>query len=195
MLHLGGLTLCAMDFETTGLIPGWHDPIQFAMVPLDGNCRPLAMAPFVSKIRPLSPWKADPGAMRVHGIPMEVLLEAPEADEVAEALFSYIKGLPGRKVVPLAHSWNFESGFLQAWLGEPLKAELMDRDARDTKATATVLNDLAAMKGLPPVFASTGLGSLCKQLGVVNQGAHDALWDAVAEAEVYRQELRIELKS
>lgn len=38
-------------------------------------------------------------------------------------------------------------------------------------------------------FPRISLGDLCKQLGVVNSGPHDALWDAVAEAEVYRRML------
>ncbi len=51
---------------------------------------------------------------------------------------------------------------------------------------AIAINDKAAMRGEAIPFNRVGLGSLCNKFNVVNSNAHDALADALAEAEVYR---------
>ena len=46
------------------------------------------------------------------------------------------------------------------------------------------------MRGEPIPFNRVGLGSLCRKFNIVNANAHDALADALAEAEVYRALVR-----
>ena len=48
------------------------------------------------------------------------------------------------------------------------------------------MNDHAAFAGEKLPFNKVGLGSLCNKFNVTNESPHDALSDALAEAEVYR---------
>ena len=91
-----------------------------------------------------------------------------------------------KSLIPLAQNWAFESGFLKAWLGEELAAELFHSHARDTMLLAIMKNDEAAFRGEVLPFNRVGLGALCNRLGIVNTKAHDALADCIAEAQVYR---------
>lgn len=186
MLPLEGQLLAAIDFETSGLLAGYHEPVQVALVALGPHLRPLSAEPFYRLIRPEHLDRADPGAMKTHKIPPERLLEAASAGDVADDLIAWVAGFGVRQVVPLAHSWPFEYSFLNAWLGISLMQSLFSRDARDTRQMAVSENDRARWGGRPLPYPKNGLGDLCRQFGVVNEGPHDALWDAVAEAEVYR---------
>jgi DNA polymerase III epsilon subunit-like protein len=127
--------------------------------------------------------------MRVNGVSLSDLERAPHPDDVAERLTEWVTSLhlpDNRQLIPLAHPWAFEYSFLNAWLGPAMVNDLFHRDARDSKALATGLNDMARLAGKTVPFKKTSLDYLCRHFGVQNLGPHDALWDALAEAEVYR---------
>jgi hypothetical protein len=51
LVHLNGHLLAAIDLETTGTRPGYHEIIQIACVPLDSDIKPLAGAtPFYTVV-------------------------------------------------------------------------------------------------------------------------------------------------
>ena len=100
--------------------------------------------------------------------------------------------LPFKKnLVPLAHNWACESSWLKEWLGVTLFDETWFSHARDGMLLAIAINDKAAMRGEAIPFNRVGLGSLCHKFNIVNAAAHDALADALAEAEVYRALIRM----
>jgi DNA polymerase III epsilon subunit-like protein len=196
MVHLNGNLLAAVDLETTGTQPGYHEIIQIAVVPLDSDIKPLeGVRPFYTHVRPLYPERESAGAKYKHRIPMtELLLHAPAADRVQDWLFEWFERLRlpfNRCLVPLAHNWAFESGFLKAWLGVEMTDRIFHSHARDGMLYALSLNDRAAFAGEPVLFNSVGLSTLCKKLNVVNTNPHDALADSLAEAGVYRAMLRM----
>ena len=80
-----------------------------------------------------------------------------------------------------------------AWLGVELTDQLFHSHARDSMLYAISLNDRAAFAGEPIPFSRVGLTSLCRKLGISNDRPHDALNDAMAEAELYRTLLHIDL--
>ena len=191
LVHLNGNLLVSVDLETTGRQPGYHEIIQVACVPLDSQLKPSAtLRPFSTSVRPDYPERAEKGAMCKHGIPMEdLLLHAPSQDKVRDLLVEWFEGLdlPFKKnLTPLAHNWAFEASFLKAWMGIQLFEEVWHGFARDGMLLAIAINDRAAMRGEELPFNRVSLGSLCNKFHVVNAHAHDALADAVAEAEVYR---------
>lgn len=196
--HLNGNLLAAIDFETTGACPGLHEPVQIAVLPLDSDCRPLeGVTPFYSLMQPQFPERASPVAMGVHNLSLSELAEAPHPDRVADYLIEWFDRLQmpvERKLVPLAANWPFEAGFLLAWLGQPLMERLFSPLFRDLMTLALAVNDRAFFFGEKCPFNRVGLASLCDHFGVVNQKPHDALSDCIAEAEVYRRLLSVELQ-
>ena len=188
--------MAAVDLETTGTQPGYHEIIQIAVLPLDSNLRPLNGAlPFYTHIKPLHPERETPAATAKHKIPMtELLLHAPEPDRVADWLVEWFENLKlpfKRCLIPLAHNWAFESSFLKAWLGVPMVDQMFHSHARDSMLYAVSLNDRAVFNGQKKLFQYMNLGALCTKLGIVNTNPHDALSDCIAEAEVYRTLLNL----
>ncbi len=198
LVHLNGNLLASVDLETTGLQAGYHEPIQIAVVPLNSDIRPLeGVRPFCTTIKPQYPERQDARAGYVHGIKLEdLVLHAPDAGKVQDLLVEWWEQLDlpfGKTLIPLAHNWVFESKFLQAWLGNDLASTLFHGHARDAMLYALALNDKAAFMGLPAPFSRVGLGSICKRFKIVNPNPHDALSDAIAEAECYRAMLTMDL--
>lgn len=198
MPHLNGNLLAAVDFETTGTRPGYHEPVQMAVVPLNSDLRPLdGVRPFYMNIRPLHPERHDPAATRVHGLDLdELALTALSPDRVQDLLIEWWEGLelPFQKcIVPLAHNWPFERGFLYSWLGIELTDRLFHFHARDAMSYALSLNDKSFFAGEKAPFNSVSLTSLCKQFNIINAKPHDALHDSLAEAEVYRHLLMMDV--
>ena len=196
LLHLNGNLMVSVDLETTGRQPGFHEIIQVACVPLGPDLKPAAnLQPFYTEVRPDFPERAEKQAMCKHSIPMEeLLLHAPTQDKVRDLFVEWFErlDLPFKKsLVPLAHNWAFEASFLKAWMGINLFEDLWFSLARDGMLLALAINDRAAFRGEEIPFNRVGLGSLCNKFGVINTNAHDALADALAEAEVYRALLQI----
>ena len=196
LLHLNGNLLCSVDLETTGRQPGFHEICQIACVPLGPDLKPSpTLRPFYTEIKPDFPERAEPQALAKHGIPLEqLLLHAPEQDKVKDLFVEWFErlDLPFKKsLVPMAHNWAFESSFLKAWLGVTLFDELWFSHARDGMLLAISINDKFAMRGEALPFNRVSLGSLCNKFNIVNINAHDALSDAIAEAEVYRALLQL----
>jgi len=192
LVHLNGHLLTAMDYETTGLIDGYHEIIQVAIVPLDADLRPRRdLRPFYHNISPLYPERQGVGGARiVHGMDVYWLKEnAPSAERISDMLVEWFEKLDlpvGKKLVPLCHNFEFESRFSIAWLGHSMFNDLFYWQARDGMRLAISLNDRAAFAGETVPFNRIGLNPLCEKFGVVNENPHDALSDSYAEAEVYR---------
>jgi len=198
LVHLNGSVLASVDLETTGRRAGYHEIIQIAVVPLNSDLRPAeGIKPFYTTVRPEHPERQERGAAYVHGINInELILNAPESGKVKDLLVEWFERLDlpvGKNLVPLAHNWAFEASFLTAWLGIEQTGYIFHSHARDSMLYALSLNDRAAFKGEKAPFNRVSLGSLCKHFGVPNEAAHDAMNDALAEAEVYRAILHLDL--
>ena len=192
MTHLAGNLLAAVDFETTGRRPGYHEIVQIAIFPLDHDLKTHPDVPtFYLNIRPDHPERCERGAFAVHGLDVDLLmLHAPRQDRAIDLLCEWFNQLDlpqNRVVVPLAHNWAFESAFLKGWLGIELTDQIFHSHARDSMNLATSLNDRAFFIGEPIPFSKLSLIALCKQLGIVYEKAHDALADCQATAELYRR--------
>jgi len=191
LVHLNGNLLTAIDFETTGLIPGYHEIIQIGVVPLNADLRPNPeLRPFYHNMAPKFPERSQAGAGQVHGLDLsDLMIHAPSSERVADLLVDWWErlDLPENKtIVPLGFNWEFETGHGRAWLGYELFNQLFHGHARDGMRLAIALNDRSSFAGEPVPFARVGLKALCKHFGVNNENPHDALSDAYAEAAVYR---------
>lgn len=191
MTHLSGNLLAAIDFETTGRRPGYHEIIQIAIVPLDEHLQRRKDTPhFYINLRPEYPERCERGAAYVHGIDMDMLmLHSPSQERGVELLKEWWDSLdlPQNKViVPLAHNWAFESSFLKGWLGPDLVDHMFHSHGRDSMQIALNINDRAFFLGEKIPFDRVSLPWLCKHFNIPHEHAHDALDDCLATAALYR---------
>lgn len=190
MKHLYGHIIASIDVETTGTLAGFHEIIQIAVVPLGVDLRPLpGVRPFYMNIRPEHPERADPKAFEINGLDPEALLSCPDATRAADLFDEWFQQLPlpmDKKLIPMAHNYVFEYGFLKAWLGVKGLEHFFHFHPRDAMICALAIKDKCGILGQPVPFESVSLTNLCKVYGITNSKPHDALADAIAEAELYR---------
>ena len=198
LLHLNGNLLVSVDLETTGRQPGFHEIIQIACVPLGPDLKPApGLMPFYTEIKPNFPERDEQQAKYKHNIPMEqLLLHAPSQDKVHDLFVEWFErlDLPFKKcLVPMAHNWAFEASFLKAWMGINLfERNLVQPCPRRDAAWPSAINDRAAFRGEAIPFNRVGLARRCATSSTSSiANAHDALCDALAEAEVYRALLQL----
>ena len=100
-------------------------------------------------------------------------------------------GLPfGKRLIPLAHNWAFERGFLTYWLGVDGMCEYWQSHPRDTMTLASSINDLFVWHGRKHPLPWMSLTALCKRFDIQLDGAHDALADCLATAKLYAEFMR-----
>lgn len=199
MQYWNGNQVCAIDCETTGLDPQWHEICQIAIVPLmhDFSMRKSeGIYPLVLKLKPNHPETVDPKAMTVNKQDLHDLLENGIDQEVAKVIlreWTDKLGLPftpsgvRKRIIPLGHNYDFDKSFIQAWLGQAEYDELFDYEIRDTKRVVAYINDRASMRGEDIPFPHTKLTRVAFRLGVDATNAHDALQDCLITANVYRR--------
>lgn len=192
MTHLAGNVLAAIDFETTGRRPGFHEIVQIAILPLDHDLQPHPDVPtFYMNIRPEHPERCERSAFAIHGLDVDLLmLHAPSQDRAIDLLCEWFNRLDlpqNRVVIPLAHNWPFESAFLKGWLGVELTDQMFHSHGRDSMQLAININDRAFFTGESIPFSKVSLPALCRQLGIEYTKAHDALADCQAATELYKR--------
>ena len=189
--NMNGNILCAIDVETTGRGAGYHEIVQIGIQPLDNNFQPLeGVKPFYHCVKPFYPDRAEKAAMEVSGLDLDDLAMAPDQFQVADWLREWVHDLRlpfQRSLVPLAHNWAHEKGFLTDWLGLEGIGEIFFSHPRDTMITALFINDFAVANGEKPPFPWVNLPYLCKHFGIPHEKAHDALADAISTAELNRR--------
>lgn len=195
LINLNGNLLAAVDVETTGRLAGYHEIIQIGVQPLTSEIKPVPdLNPFYINIAPRHPERAEGTATMVHGLDIDDLMaNAPSQEKAADLFDEYVTrlNLPYKKqLVPLAHNYAFERGFLSHWLGLETFQQLWHFHPRDTMEFAISINDACAYHGKDIAFNYVGLGSMCSKFGIDIENAHDALCDARAGGELYRRMLK-----
>ena len=191
---MNGNVLCAVDVETTGVMAGYNEIIQIACVPLNQHFRPHPdYRFFYLNIAPDCPERMSDKALKKHGITLESLEDCVtqyRSVELFEEWFQKLHLGLGRKLIPLAHNWAFERGFLTHWLGLDAMYEMWHVHPRDTMTLAASINDMYAWHGAKTPFHSLSLTALCNRFDIRLDKAHDALADCLACAELYASFMR-----
>lgn len=194
LLSMNGHILTAVDVETTGVLAGYNEIIQIAAVPLNHHFEPhKEMRPFYLNIRPDHFDRIQKEAVQKHGISTDSLRECVTQDRSVELFDEWFKSLNlpfGKRLVPLAHNWGFERGFLTYWLGLDGIYNYWQSHPRDTMALAATINDLYVWHGRKHPFPYLNLVSLCKRFDIDLSNAHDALADCLATAKLYAALMR-----
>ena len=160
-----------LDTETTGLDPNQgHRVIEIAAVEMiNRRLTGVNLHRYVQPDREI-----DPGAMQVHGISNEFLLDKPRFADIAAEFMEFVQGAE-----LIIHNAPFDVGFLNMELKlaeQPPLAGLV----------AGVTDTLAMAKALHP-GQRNNLDALCKRYGVDNSARtlHGALVDCELLAAVY----------
>jgi DNA polymerase-3 subunit epsilon len=176
---LADARLLALDFETTTLDAASGFPLSAGWVPVDGVAVRLGGAGSVAFLPPA----AGVGDSAVfHGITDDV---ASTGLDEAEAVRQILTALTGR--VLLAHHASIEVSFLAAacrriWAITPPIA-CVD--------TLDIEHRLVTRGGSEPTPGSLRLGAARERYGLPSYGAHEALTDALACAELYVAQLTV----
>ncbi|MDH0102714.1 DNA polymerase III subunit epsilon [Stutzerimonas stutzeri] len=162
-----------LDTETTGMpVADGHRIIEIGCVEVIG--RRLTGRHYHVYLQPDR--EVDEGAIAVHGITNEFLVDKPRFRDIADEFFEFIKD--AQLVI---HNAAFDLGFINnefALLGQQDRAEITDH--------CTVLDTLLMARERHPGQRNS-LDALCKRYGVDNSGRdlHGALLDAEILADVW----------
>ncbi|HEY9198879.1 MAG TPA: DNA polymerase III subunit epsilon [Gammaproteobacteria bacterium] len=160
-----------LDTETTGLEPSeGHRIIEIGCIELD-NRRPTGRR-FHQYLQPDR--AIDEGAVEVHGITNEFLIDKPRFADVVEDLLDFVRGAE-----LVIHNAPFDVGFLNHELGRV-------KPGVRVEAHCGVLDTLALARKLHP-GQKNSLDALCRRYAVDNsrRELHGALLDAEILADVY----------
>ncbi|MDC0948224.1 DNA polymerase III subunit epsilon [Gammaproteobacteria bacterium] len=160
------------DTETTGLpVEAGHRVIEIGCVEIVD--RRISDRHFHAYLNPDR--QIDAGAIAVHGISDESLVDKPHFADIAEQFLAFIDGAE-----LIAHNANFDVGFLDAEFGRwsPNRVRVADR--------CLVTDTLELARQRYP-GQRNNLDALCKRLGIdlSRRTVHGALLDARLLAECY----------
>jgi DNA polymerase III subunit epsilon len=162
---------CAVDLELSGLDPRQHEIVSFGAVPIEQGRVQLSAAVH-GRARPLH--SMSESAIRVHGMRVADLADAPRLDAAIDPLLAVMAGR-----VPVVHVAAVERSFLRPALrgqGVRLRRAMIDTNVlglvwlleRDGEGPRRIsLSDLAAALGLPA------------------HNPHDAVGDALTTAQAF----------
>lgn len=198
LTHLNGDLLCAIDCETSGEVPGYHDLLQVCVLPLDYKLEPWTdITPFYMLIQPKRPEyfgkKSEFNDLEVQNRIKKLFCQAQvdgvEPYKAADLFDEWIKNLKlayNKRIAPLAQNWPFDREFIIDWLGRESFKQYFDPRFRDTMASACYDNDRADFRIEPVPYNKVNLTWLCRVHKIENPRAHDALADCIATAKLYK---------
>ncbi len=172
------MRIVVLDTETTGLKPEeGHRIIEVGAIELIGR-RPSGrrLHYYLNPER-----EVDPGAVEVHGLTYERLMNEPRFEEVVDELLEFVKD--SELVI---HNAPFDLGFLNHELGLLNRSTRIHAGEGDKHCLCRVTDSLRLARELHPGQRNS-LDALCQRYGVSNKHRHfhGALLDAELLAEVY----------
>ena len=162
-----------LDTETTGMpVTDGHRVIEIGCVEMEG--RRLTGRHFHVYLQPDR--EVDEGAIAVHGITNEFLVDKPRFKDIADEFFEFIKGAE-----LIIHNAAFDIGFINNEFALQGQSE-----RSDVTEYCTVLDTLLMARERHPGQRNS-LDALCKRYDVDNSNRelHGALLDAEILADVY----------
>lgn len=202
MQHWNGNQMCAIDVETTGRIPNYHEIVEICILPLDVNLAPRKdVRPFNIFLVPDHPERIDRAATKCHGKHLaHIVNHGFDRISAVDMLETWIDKLglsftksasksQRCKIIPLAHNYVFDIAFVKQWLGDEQYNDWFFGHFRDTMQIALYLNDHAAQHAETVPFSKVGLGWLANQFNIEHSMLHEALTDCRVTAEVYKKML------
>ena len=172
------MRIVVLDTETTGLKPeDGHRIVEVGAIELIGR-RPSGrrLHYYLNPER-----EVDPGAVEVHGLTYERLMNEPRFEEIADELLEFVKD--SELVI---HNAPFDLGFLNHEFAQLHRSIRIQADEAAQDSPCRVTDSLRLARELHPGQRNS-LDALCQRYGVSNKHRHfhGALLDAELLAEVY----------
>lgn len=198
MQHWNGNQMCAIDIETTGLDSQFNEIVQMAILPLDVHLEPRKdVMPLDIYIIPDHPERIDRKSTKVHGARLGHIMKHG-FDKVAaiDLIEDWILklnlplnkgGINPCKILPLGHNYCFDRAFMIALFGLDFYESYFHYLYRDTMQHVLFLNDHAAQHANPIPFPSSSLVAVANILKIKFPNAHNAIFDCVATAQIYKK--------
>lgn len=165
----------SVDVETSGPIPGEFSLLSIGACDVDKDSRSFSV-----ELKPINA-NADPKALEVTGLSLEVLAERGVTPEAAMAAFgSWLNGLAGddRALVFVGFNAPFDWSFVNYYFHRFTGANPFGFTALDIKALYMGVTGC--------VWTDTRSSQMAKHLAPERHGDHDALHDAKYQAELFR---------
>lgn len=182
---------CAIDVETTGLDSNYHEIIQLAIVPLNAFFELHSdIEPFNIYLSPKYPERVNKKAMEINKLNLQYLKDNGLSYSIAiyklfEWIFKNNLINDNMKIIPLGHNYAFDQRFLFNWMGQDLYEKIFDYHYKDTMNIAEFIKD----RGVN--IEKTNLIYLAKYFDIPLDKAHDALFDSIATAKIYKKFLHL----
>lgn len=187
-----GHLLCAVDTETSGDIPGYHDILEVAVVPLNSDIQiNKEFTPFACTIQPKRVENYLDKATRMNRLRIAEAkvngIDPWRAADLFDEWFQKLRLAENKRILPLACFWPHDRAFLIDWLGIANFNHTFDVRYRDVQTAALFMNDRSEFELEQQIpHPKTNLQYLCSQYKIERKRPHTALEDAVITAEVYR---------
>lgn len=157
-------TYAVIDLETSGLSPKSGRIVELAVILLSSRGEMLDR--YDTLINPEGPV----GAVHIHGITQEMITEAPRFGEILGDIIPFFQDS-----VLVAHNAPFDKGFL---LAECRRSGVR---IRDLPSVCTLRMSRKHYAHRP----SRSLGAMCSFFGISLEGAHTAMEDCAAAAQLF----------
>lgn len=159
-----------IDTETTGVDCERHGICQIGAVAC--NASGEIVSTFSTDVCPPYMCLIDDSALEVNKFTYKRIANAPDEWDALRAFIDWTKPLSGQTPVPVFQNAPFDVGFLNvAFRRQGVDPGRLFRRVRDT---ATMSPDVWGEDDYP-----RSLQAICQRLGIEQQGAHDALHDAL----------------
>ena len=192
-----GLFAC-IDTETSGLIAGYHNLLEVAVVPADKNFKPF-LEPFNVFIKPENN-NISPEAIKVNGVDLDELNKTGmTVSESRQAWYDwYNKNVIENGydiILPIGHNYaQFDYSFILHWLnGKNLEIshdksieKFISRRCRDTMILAIAYNDIAEKLKLELPFPDVSQQTICKIFNIPQPNAHSAIADCYTTLKIWK---------
>ena len=188
-IHWNGSVCCAIAIETTGPEPGFHDLVNFALLPLDSQfevSKEISLVDImIQEKRPENtPEKFNRqrlARIKTHGI--DPYRSAEHFIEWFDKL-----GLPlNKKILPLSFQWSKVQPFLIDWLGFLNYNHIFSTKIRDISTACHYENDIDDARVEQIRFPKDTLTYICNCLNVNRIRPHEAIQDTYAITQCYQR--------
>lgn len=162
--YLKNNRIVVFDFETTGINPEVDTPIELGAVSIVNGRIEEQMSTFINPKREISE-----EITRITHISNTDVINAPYFEDIIPDFYKFCNN-----AILVAHNAEFDYAFLKNY-AHPL-GYIFDNERQDTLAMSRkVFNNLERHS----------LEALCSHLDITNEGAHRAIYDAIATARLY----------